>query len=1177
MNADEDGTYRAWRLAREGVVDPAIAAHGGRIVKHTGDGFLAEFGTVLAAVQCAIAIQTQMAARNDADADEQRRLQFRIGVNLGDIIVDDEDIHGDGVNIAARLESLAEPGGVCVSADVYNQVRMRVPLQFEDLGECRVKNIPEPVRAYGVVPAGAASRNAARAPHAARRVDHDTAGASTEPVVDPAAFDVLLAAVSRRDAPANTAVVGRDKELALLLAALDEARGDAGSIVMIRGDPGIGKSRLAQAFAEHARAAGARVVSGHCHETLGSPPFWPWLQILRELATQHAGENAAATDIVRGLMTGGTAERSGTLSLFTQRGASEQFMLFSRITSHLSALAAECPLVLVLDDLHWADRSSLALLAHLCERVASLPILVLGTYREHEVTRRHPLFSTLADAARRTTLHRIHLDGLTRDEVLRFIGEFSAEPLPGTVLEAIFAKTEGNPLFVTEVMRILEHERSRAVSERFVVEIPDGIRDAIGRRLDQLSGECTDLLGVAAVIGRRFGLAELASIVRASNPLDVLQILDEAVRSRVVETEGADRFRFCHVLVRDLLYEELSLVRRITLHKDVGDALAEQHARGVDRSPGEIARHYYHAVQAGQGDKALEFALEAAEQASSYAAHHEAIEFYDLALDVLGAGGAHGDGLEARIHLGRAKAMNQAGAPVPDCRACLDQSLQAARATRSYDVFAEAAASLAFADRYFDPQHSLSVVEEALSYLPPDDLARRARLLGHLANALMFNHRRREAETVAAQAIDTANECADPMAKCHCLLMVFHVLRGRPEKLSERIRLSEQLLEIARDEDDPFLINGALMWRVLSYMEAGEMRRAAADLAQLDALPESHHNHHGRYHSAWARGCLALFHGRFESAKRLIDIAAEFGAGTLDGGSEGVYGAQMFLLNRELGRLPMVRGAMQQLVADPAARMWQPALLATLVELEMLDDARTLLAELTHADLHAVLRDELYPVSLAYLSEACAALEDAATARVLYPKLVPYSGQMILHPTATCYGPADLYLGMLASAANDLADAQRLLGRARELCARNDPSMWTVHVDYRHAQVLQRHNHPQGMQAFRDTVQQARSAARALGMVNLLAKLDRLEAGAQTARNTKNSLLTPREVEVLALLAQGKSNKMIAAELNRSLATVATHVRSILGKTHTANRTEAAAYARDNALCAPGDKSVQIS
>jgi len=687
-------------------------------------------------------------------------------------------------------------------------------------------------------------------------------------------------------------------------------------------------------------------------------------------------------------------------------------------------------------------------------------------------------------------------------------------PLPRAVVDALVDKTEGNPLFVTEIVRMLEHERSRAGGDRLAVQIPDGIREAIGRRLDQLSPGCTKLLEVAAVIGRRFGLADLAATLGAGDALEVLAVLEEAVRARVIEGDG-DRFQFCHVLVRDLLYDELSLVRRVTLHRDVGDVLAERLARGGGASLGVIARHYHRAVQAGQAEKALEYAFRAAEQAGGYAAYTEAIEFYDLALEVLPACGARADSLEARIHLGRGIALHHAGFPVPEQRASLDRSLAAARASGAWEVFADAAGWLAFADRYFDPRHSLNMVEEALRLVPPDDASWRARLLGHRANALMFNHRRGDAEAVAAEAIAAADGCADPIARCHCLLMVFHVQRARPEKLSARIRLSERILALALDADDPFLVTGALLWRVLSHMEAGDMAGVVEDLVRLDALPEVHSNHQGRYYSAWAHACLALFHGRFDEAERLIERAAQFGAGTLDGGSEGVYGAQMFLLNRELGRLPLVRGAMQRIVANPLHRTWQPALLATLVELELLDEARRLLDELAANDLRAVPRDELYAVSLAYLAEACWALEDAGRARVLYPKLAPYSGQMLLHPTATCYGPADLYLGMLASLTNDLDDARRLLERARALCQRNTPSMWTVHVDYRYAQVLVRHNHPQGMHEFRERVREAREGAAALGMRNILVRLERLAGATGDAREARNALLTAREREVL--------------------------------------------------------------
>ena len=263
--------------------------------------------------------------------------------------------------------------------------------------------------------------------------------------------------------------------------------------------------------------------------------------------------------------------------------------------------------------------------------------------------------------------------------------------------------------------------------------------------------------------------------------------------------------------------------------------------------------------------------------------------------------------------------------------------------------------------------------------------------------------------------------------------------------------------------------------------------------------------------------------------------------------------------------LALVYGVLKQIVTADSA-LWTPGLLATYTDLGLADEARELFDELAADDFARVVDGELYLTCLVYLSEACMEFDFADKAGALYQRLVPYSGQMVSHPTAVCYGPADLYLGMLSSQMNHLGEAEELFDKAAALCERAAPNIWQAHIKYRHAQVLKRHNFNGGESTFAELLTQARSMAQELGMVNLLTKIDALQSATASDRQGKSNGLSRRELEVLSLIVQGKSNKAIAGELNRSLATVATHVRAILSKTRTANRTEAAAFANARRL-----------
>ena len=1152
MNTDENATYNAWRETRNRIVDPCIGEFKGRIVKHTGDGFLAEFPTVLAAVECALDIQEQMASQAIQLAGDNL-FQFRIGINLGDIIVDDEDIHGDGVNIAARLESIAEAGGICISTDVYRQVSNKSGFRFSDLGNHQVKNIRTPLHVFKI---SRGDKNEITPLISTSEGPSKTSKSGLSEVLDNISTPVHLE---------TDLVVGRDNEHELLQESFSEARAKRGNITLIRGEPGIGKSCLAWSFSRQAQKSGAQVVFGQCHETLGSPPFWPWLQILKALYTNGDAELMSSERVFEGMTE--SFETNSTPSTFAGNVGSEQFLLFNRIANLLTEISSDQTLLIILDDLHWADRSSLLLLTHLCRKLAEQAIMIIGTYREMEITRKHPLFESLGEIGRQTKLRRIGLKGLSEKDVSGFLQQRIAQSMPSELIQTLYEKTEGNPLFVTEVADLLQREKSTLQHGRFMFEIPDGIQEAIGQRLNFLSADCSDLLSHAAVIGRRFNLRILNSLVTESEELHTLELLEEATLRGIVRESGqiVGEFQFSHVLIRDILYEELSLAKKIILHGKVADILVELESRGTQQSLGEIARHYYQALQSGQGNKAIEYAVRAGKHAYALSAFDEAQDYFELALDVISINEQGHESVKTQTLLDITKCLHASGSGNREVIAALDRCLIEARQHSHYSVFIESACRKVYQAR--DPKMipaALKILNEALDYTDNEAFETRANILAHRGMAFSFNSRRREAEEDVYNAVELAARSGEPHVHCNALCMALLVLRGRPEKLSERIQLGEQALDIAITTGDVYLCKDPLEWLILSYQEAGDITRVRQLIRLLSESVEEAYRFKAHYFAAGASACLALFSGQWQRAESLIEDAIEIGSGSLDGGADGVYGAQMFLLNRELGRLPMIHGALTQLVGDHTP-MWKPGLLATYTDLNLLDKASALFDELTEHDFSIIAEDELFLTCLVYLTETCVALDNTDKAIGLYQRLLPFSGQMVSHPTAVCYGPADMYLGMLTSLMNKLDDAQSFFANASKLSERNGQNMWHTHIKFRHAQVLQRHNYTGGKAVFQKLIDESRAAAQSLGMVNVLYKLDLLEKNDKTQPNNFHGL-TQKELEVLKLIAQGKSNKIIAAELNRSLATVASHVRAILSKTRTANRTEAASFARDSEL-----------
>jgi DNA-binding CsgD family transcriptional regulator/tetratricopeptide (TPR) repeat protein len=603
----------------------------------------------------------------------------------------------------------------------------------------------------------------------------------------------------------------------------------------------------------------------------------------------------------------------------------------------------------------------------------------------------------------------------------------------------------------------------------------------------------------------------------------------------------------------------------------VADALVLLRDGDAEVSAGEIARHYYHAIQGGQSDAAINYAIEAAEYAIKLSAYDEAREYYELAMDVFNLDERRYAKQKTEVLFHIVECVHAVGSSTQVTAEACEVALRAARQTGQYDIFAQAACRLVYVERRPNrANQGLKYIQEALSYLPEEDLVNQADLLAYHSMSLCFNGHRSEAERVAFEALAVAQRCGDIMVLCNSMCMALLVLRGRPEKLSERIRLGEQAVELSDEiiQSSGYtpILNDPKEWLIMTYQELGDMNKVKNLIQQLEASVEQVYSFKGYYFSAIAKANQALFEGRWQLAETLIETASELGASKLDGSAEGVYGVQMFMLNRELGRLPMVQGALKRMLESDNSAVWAPGLLATYTELGMHDEARGIFEQLAANDFRPLDEGELLLTCLVYMIDACVELNDTGRAAALYQRLVPYSGQMLPHATAVSHGPADMYLGMLSSLMNNLDEAQELFARATELCEQSAPNMWQAHIKYRHAQVLKRHNFSGGQSIFEDLINDARSCAQNMGMVNLLTKIEKLAGDSRLEDRDHLNGLTRRELEVLHLITQGKSNKHIASELNRSLATVATHVRAILSKTHTANRTEAAAFATEHNL-----------
>src|SRR5688572_10359489 len=442
------------------------------------------------------------------------------------------------------------------------------------------------------------------------------------------------------DRLARGVFVGRERELERLKSAFDEAFAGRGSVVMLVGEPGIGKTRTVQELSTYARMRGAKVLWGRAHEASGAPPYWPWTQVARAYRDQtpddvrRAQYEPYAVDLQRIF--------PNLRTLFPNLpepppvdSEEAQFQLFDALSSFFRAVSVETPLVLVLDDLHWADRSTLRMLTHLAREVGMSRLLVTGTYRDTDLDRAHPLSQALAELNREDLFTRILLRGLTEPETAAYIRDTAQADPPADLVRRVHAETEGNPFFLSEVVRLMAEEGAFSMGATSEIRIPEGVKEALGRRLDKLSAEANELLSVAAVVGRECTYALLSALTDFDDDV-LLGLIEEALRARVLEETGAPgEYRFTHALMQDALYSELSTARRVRMHGRVAEALEALYAGSVEGRAAELAQHFGEAAVMNRAlaERAVGYAELAAAQAEAVAGWDEAARWYQQAID----------------------------------------------------------------------------------------------------------------------------------------------------------------------------------------------------------------------------------------------------------------------------------------------------------------------------------------------------------------------------------------------------------------------------------------------------------------------------------------------------------------------------------------------------------------
>lgn len=882
--------------------------------------------------------------------------------------------------------------------------------------------------------------------------------------------------------------VGREGELSALLGHFWKARSGSVEFVLIEGEAGIGKTRLAKAFASRAHAEGAAVLFGRCDED-PLTPYQPFIEALRGLAVGWSPRGSGVTagpgaDLLLQLV----PELSPHL-VEAGRGrrvepATERYWLFETVATLLAEVGLEHPVVVVVEDLHWADRASLLLLRHLARSVIPSRLLLVSTCRDREVGSRGPLADTVADLHEGGVVHRVALTGLSDDESLALVAEVTHDQAQAVVVSAALQRvTKGNPFFLHQILRhLVETGTLEDAASGVELPVPAKVKEVIGRRLSRLGDAARRILTAAAVIGEEFDLDLLERVDDLSED-QLVAVVDELLASGVVAEVPAvkERYRFCHALVREVLYGRLSTSRRRLLHRGVASVLEELH--GTEASAlGQLARHFCQCAPIGDAGKAVDYATRAAERAMTQLAHEEAAEHYQRALAALDRMGSATSVSRCDLLLALGHALSAMG-DVPRSIGVLTEAADLARSLADPGRLADAVLHLDWGSGPRD-RVLVRMARDALEALGDGDPGLRAQLLSRLGMGLVNLDDVVGARAVAAQAVEAAR-AADDTVLLEALILQYYSLEGWTS-IAARLALSSEIMAVARRAGSPLGLARASRCWMADLLQKGDMEGLDAQIEALASMDASWRVPRGRWLLVSARATRALLDGRFDDADRLATAALRIVPQW--GPARAAFGLQLLLLRREQGRPSEAEALARNLAEEfPGFPLSRSLLVLALCDLDRQAEAREEFARLVDDDVEHVSQDMASLITLAALAETCAALVDRGRGERLHELLLPFADRNVALSTDGAAGAVSRYLGLLAATMGRFDDADQHFRRALEFNAAMGARPWIAHTQYDHARMLTDRGSSGDANTAAALLQAAHATATELGMA-LLAK-----------------------------------------------------------------------------------------
>jgi predicted ATPase len=900
--------------------------------------------------------------------------------------------------------------------------------------------------------------------------------------------------------------IGREQETKELRVALNDTLAGKGRLFMLVGEPGSGKTRMAEQLATYASLCNAQVLMGGCYEGEGAPAFWPWLQIIRCFAEEIDADRLAS------IMGPGAADIANVVSEIKERlpelpapptlePEQARFRLFDSVTTFLKNASRLQPLVIILDDLHWADKPSLLLLQFLARELKDARILVIGTYRDIELGRQHPLSQTLGELSRQGLSARIVLRGLTEQDVARFIEMTAGISPKENLVKTVFQQTEGNPFFLNEIVRLLvvegQLERPQ-VTTASGVRIPEGVREVIGRRLDQLSERCNKVLTIASLIGREFSLDALEPLCEVSGD-QLLELLDEATAARVITEvpQVVERYHFVHALIRETLYDEISTARRVRFHRRIGEVLEKIYANSIDSHLTELAHHFFQAAPSGDSSKAIDYSIRAAQRANSQLAYEEAAIHYEHARMLIELQDEVDEDQRCKMSLELGEAHKKAGNNAK-ARESFLQAAEIARKRKAPEQLAHAALGVGtgmVASGRID-QVEVDLLKEALSVFSEEDSALRARLLARLSLALYYAPAERE--EINNQAVEMARRVNAPSAIVAALYSRHVILNGTPS-VKERLAVATEILDIAKRGGNQEMELQIRYRRIIDLMELAEMEAVDAEIEAYSKLAAELRQPRYLWLTPFLKAARALAKGKFEECERLAREALSMGERAQDATVNLFFETIMVTLRMVQGKVEDREEAIKRYMkAFPEIPSMRATLSNLYFRLGRRDDARREFDLVAAKDFADLPRDGSWVVTMANLAYVCSYVQDVRRAGILYGYLLPHSSsQLVIGSTPIGVGSILRFLGILATTLERWDDAESHFEGALEMDKRIGAIPCIAFTQQEYGAMLLKRNSPGDREKALQMFDQALSIANEIGMHNVIREVGTLKAPAQ--------------------------------------------------------------------------------